>query len=39
MFDKKYGNKGIDINDKNNNNNGKEQEQKKQMINIMLISF
>jgi hypothetical protein len=28
MFDKKYGNKGIDINDKNNNN-GKEQEQKK----------
>jgi len=29
MFDKKYGNKGIDINDKNNNNNGKEQEQKK----------
>ena len=39
MFDKKYGNKGIDINDKNNNNNGKEQEQKKQMINIMLISI
>ena len=29
MFDKKYGNKGININDKNNNNNGKEQEQKK----------
>ena len=39
MFDKKYGNKEIDINDKNNNNNGKEQEQKKQMINIMLISI
>ena len=36
---KKYGNKGININDKNNNNNGKEQEQKKQMINIMLISI
>ena len=29
MFDKKYGNKGINMNDKNNNNNGKEQEQKK----------
>ena len=28
MFDKKYGNKGININDKNNNNE-KEQEQKK----------
>ena len=25
MYDKKYGNKGININDKNNNNNGKEQ--------------
>ena len=39
MYDKKYGNKGININDNNNNNNGKEQEQKKQMINIMLISI
>ena len=29
MFDKKYGNKGINMNNKNNNNNGKEQEQKK----------
>ena len=32
MYDKKYGNKGININDKNNNdnnNNGNEQEQKK----------
>ena len=29
MYDKKYGNKGINMNDKNNNNNGKEQEQKK----------
>jgi len=29
MFDKKYENKGINMNDKNNNNNGKEQEQKK----------
>ena len=29
IYDKKYGNKGININDKNNNNNGKEQEQKK----------
>ena len=29
MYDKKYGNKGININDKNNNNNGKEQELKK----------
>ena len=27
MYDKKYGNKGINMNDKNNNN-GKEQEQK-----------
>ena len=38
MYDKEYGNKGININDKNNNNE-KEQEQKKYMINIMLISF
>ena len=29
MYDKKYGNKGINMNDKNNNDNGKEQEQKK----------
>ena len=31
IYDKKYGNKEININDKNNNNNnnGKEQEQKK----------
>jgi hypothetical protein len=32
MYDKKYGNKGINISDKNNNdnnNNGNEQEQKK----------
>ena len=29
MYDKKYGNKEINMNDKNNNNNGKEQEQKK----------
>ena len=37
MYDKKYGNKRININDKNNNNNGKEQEQKKQSINTTSI--